>query len=51
VAPFVLGALADTVGPHRGFLLVPCLLAMAAVMLLVPRVPRTRRPLLAVRPG
>jgi predicted MFS family arabinose efflux permease len=49
VAPFVLGALADAVGPHLGFLLVPCLLAMAAAMLLVPRVPRTRRPVLAAR--
>lgn len=37
VAPFVLGALADAVGPHRGFLLVPGLLALAAVMLFAPR--------------
>jgi predicted MFS family arabinose efflux permease len=37
VAPFALGALADAVGPHRGFLLVPVLLSLAAVMLLAPR--------------
>lgn len=32
-APFALGALADWVGPHRGFLLVPVLLLAAAVLL------------------
>jgi predicted MFS family arabinose efflux permease len=49
VAPFVLGALADAVGPHRGFLLVPCLLVLAAAMLLAPRVPRTRHQQLSAR--
>lgn len=44
IAPFVLGAMADAVGPHRGFLLVPGLLALAAVMLLGPRVRELRRP-------
>jgi predicted MFS family arabinose efflux permease len=37
LSPFVLGALADAVGPHRGFLLVPALLAVAAVLLAVSR--------------
>lgn len=40
VAPFVLGALADAVGPHTGFLLVPALLVVAAIMLLAPRARR-----------
>ncbi|HET8614655.1 MAG TPA: MFS transporter [Actinomycetales bacterium] len=44
IAPFALGALADAVGPHTGFLLVPCLLALAAAMLLAPRTRRSRRP-------
>jgi predicted MFS family arabinose efflux permease len=46
VAPFVLGALADAVGPHTGFLLVPGLLVVAAAMLFAPR---ARRVLLAGR--
>lgn len=33
-APFALGALADAVGPHQGFLLVPVLLLSAAALLL-----------------
>lgn len=33
LAPFALGTLSDAVGPHRGFLLVPALLAVAAVLL------------------
>jgi MFS family permease len=33
-APFALGALSDLVGPHRGFLLIPALLAVTAVLLL-----------------
>lgn len=40
VAPFALGALADAVGPHRGFLLVPLLLAAALGMLFAPRLRR-----------
>jgi MFS family permease len=40
VAPFVLGALADAVGPHTGFLLVPGLLVVAAAMLFAPRARR-----------
>jgi fucose permease len=40
IAPFVLGALADAVGPHTGFLLVPGLLVMAVVMLFAPRARR-----------
>lgn len=48
IAPFVLGALADHVGPHRGFLLVPCLLALALVMLLAPRARRAPKPVPAL---
>ena len=33
VAPFALGALGDLVGPHRGFLMVPALLAAALILL------------------
>jgi fucose permease len=48
IAPFALGALADHVGPHRGFLLVPCLLALALVMLFAPRARRAPKPVPAV---
>lgn len=48
IAPFVLGALVDHVGPHRGFLLVPCLLALALVMLLAPRARRAPKPVPAL---
>lgn len=37
VAPFALGALADSVGTHRAYLLVPVLVALATVLLLVTR--------------
>jgi fucose permease len=48
VAPFALGALADAVGPHRGFLLVPVLLAAAVAMLAAPRARRARPPVPAL---
>jgi MFS family permease len=37
VAPFVLGAIADRVGPHLAFLLLPAFLAMSAVTMLALR--------------
>jgi fucose permease len=40
IAPFALGALADQVGAHDGFLLVPALLASAAVLLWLARAAR-----------
>jgi len=39
VAPFLLGAVADRIGPRLAFLLVPCFLAVAALLV----VPLTRR--------
>jgi len=39
-APFALGALADAVGPHLGFLLVPALLLVAGVLLIAAVRPR-----------
>lgn len=42
-APFVLGALSDAVGPHRGFLLIPVLLAVAAALLVGSGVAGRRR--------
>jgi fucose permease len=44
IAPFALGALADQVGSHNGFLLVPALLASAGVLLVLARAARTRSP-------
>jgi fucose permease len=44
IAPFALGALADQVGAHDAFLLVPALLASAAVLLGLARATRTRPP-------
>lgn len=42
VAPFALGALADAVGPHTAFLLVPVFLLLSAVV--VTRLERVTRP-------
>jgi MFS family permease len=46
IAPFALGALADQVGAHDGFLLVPGLLASAAVLLALVHAARTTTPAL-----
>lgn len=47
VAPFALGALADAVGPHTAFLLVPAFLLLSAAV--VARLERATRPAAAVR--
>jgi fucose permease len=47
VAPFALGSLADAVGPHRAFLLVPAFLLLSAVV--VARLDRATLPAVPVR--
>nr|BFE63377.1 MFS transporter [Dactylosporangium thailandense] len=49
LAPFALGALADQVGPHRAFLLVPAFAALSAVAIL--RLDRTTLPMTAPAPA
>lgn len=47
VAPFALGSLADQVGPHTAFLLVPAFLLLSVVV--VARLERATRPVVPIR--